>query len=177
MAFAGKELGSDFKRGLELYNKEKYPAAIRLFDSYINDPDNTDLLSVADAMYFRALSSINLFNPDAEYRMVTFIRTHPESPRINEGYLALGNYFYQNKNYRKAITYFEEVNRQELLPDKLPEYFFRLGYSHYIRGDKQRALLMFSEIKFCTMKKLKMSWLMHGLSILLTRTKKDLMKK
>ena len=147
VAFAGKELGSDFNRGMELYNKEKYPAAIRLFDSYINDPDITDLLSIADARYYRALCSINLFNPDAEYRMVTFIKTHPESTRINEGYLALGNYFYQNKNYRKAITYFEEVNRQELLSDQLPEYFFRLGYSHYMRGDKQRALLMFSEIK------------------------------
>ncbi len=147
VAFSGKELSSDFKKGMELFNKEKYPAAIRLFDSYLNDLQSTDLLNIADARYYRALSAINLFNPDAEYSMVTFIRTHPESPRINEGYLALGNYFYQNKNYRKAVTYLEEVNRQELLPDQLPEYFFRLGYSHYIRGDKERALLMFSEIK------------------------------
>lgn len=147
VAFSGKELSSDFNRGMELFNKEKYPAAIRVFDTYLNDPQNTDLLNIADARYYRALSAIRVFNPDAEYSMVTFIRKHPESPRINEGYLALGNYFYQNKNYRKAITYLEEVNRQELLPDQLPEYFFRLGYSHYVRGDKQRALLMFSEIK------------------------------
>jgi len=79
--------------------------------------------------------------------MIKFIRTHPEFPRINEAYLALGDYFFQNKNYRKAVTYFELVNRQELTPEKLPEYFFRTGYSHYIRGDKSRALLMFSEIK------------------------------
>src|SRR5664280_326488 len=81
------------------------------------------------------------------YRMVTFIRTHPESPRINDAYLALGDYFYQNKNYRKAVAYYELVNRQQLTSAKLPEYFFRLGYSLYIRGDKPRALLMFSEIK------------------------------
>lgn len=130
-----------------MFNKEKYPAAIRLFDSYLSNPENKDYLALTEARYYRAMASVNLFNPDAEYRMVGFITTHPESPRINEAYLALGNYFYQNKNYRKAITYLEKVNRQELLPDQLPEYFFRLGYSHYMRGEKPRALLMFSEIK------------------------------
>ena len=79
--------------------------------------------------------------------MVTFIRRHPESPRINDSYMALGNYFYQNKNYRKAVSYYEKVNRQELDPEKLAEYFFRNGYSLYMRGNKPKALLMFSEIK------------------------------
>jgi TolA-binding protein len=138
---------SDFTRAMELFNKEKYPSAIKLFDSFISNNDGASVLKVADAEYYRSLAALNLFNPDAEYRMVTFIRTHPESPRINDAYLALGDYFYQNKNYRKAVTYFELVNRQELTTSKLPEYFFRLGYSLYIRGDKPRALLMFSEIK------------------------------
>lgn len=145
--FTGRALGSEFARAMELFNKEKYPAAIRLFDSFIQDNNNTNLITVAEAEYYRALSSLFLFNPDAEYRMVKFIRSHPESPRINEAYLALGDYFYQNKNYRKAVTYFEQVNRQELEGEKLQEYFFRLGYSLYIKGDKPRALLMFSEIK------------------------------
>jgi len=147
VAFTGDELASDFTRGMDLFNREKYTAAIRLFDSYIRSNENTNHLAVAEAKYFRSLSALTLFNPDAEYRMVTFIRSHPESPRINEAYLALGDYFYQNKNYRKAATYYEQVNRQELTGEKLPEYFFRLGYSHFIRGEKPRALLMFSEIK------------------------------
>ncbi|MCX6334013.1 MAG: tetratricopeptide repeat protein [Bacteroidia bacterium] len=79
--------------------------------------------------------------------MITFIRTHPESHRINEAYLALGDYFYQNKSYRKAALYLEQVRRWELSQEKLPEYFFRLGYSLMIKGDKPRAMLMFSEIK------------------------------
>ena len=35
LPFTGKELGSEFNRGMELFNKEKYPAAIKLLDSYI----------------------------------------------------------------------------------------------------------------------------------------------
>jgi TolA-binding protein len=145
--FTSKEFGSEFNRGMELFNKEKYPAAIRIFDSYVNGNDKSEVIKISEAEYFSAISALKLFNPDAEYRMIIFIATHPESPRINEARLALGDYFYQNRNYRKAVAYYETVNRQELTGEKLAEYFFRLGYSLYIKGDKSRALLMFSEIK------------------------------
>lgn len=147
VSFTGKELGSEFNRGMELYNKEKYPAAIRLFDSFVKNNDKSGLILVAEAEYYSAIAALKLFNSDAEYRMIAFMSTHPESPRINEARLALGDYFYQNKNFRKAAKYYESVNRQFLESEKLPEYFFRLGYSLYINGDKPRALLMFSEIK------------------------------
>ena len=145
--FTANEIGSEFYRGMELFNKEKYPAAIRLFDSFVRNGDKSNLILVADAEYYSSIAAIRLFNPDAEYRMMMFIYSHPESPRINDARLELGNYFYQNKNYRKAVVYYETVNRQELKSDKLAEYFFRLGYSLYIKGDQSRALLMFSEIK------------------------------
>ena len=145
--FTAKEIGSEFYRGMELFNKEKYPAAIRLFDSFVRNGDKSNLILVADAEYYSSIAALKLFNPDAEYRMMMFIYTHPESPRINDARLELGNYFYQNKNFRKAADYYETVNRQELKSDKLTEYFFRFGYSLYIKGDQSKALLMFSEIK------------------------------
>ncbi len=138
---------SDFSKAMDLFSKEKYPAAIRLFDSFIRKNEGSNSLDVADAQFYRSEAAIDLFNPDAEQSMVNFIRTHPESPRINEAYLLLGDFFFQGKNYRKAVIYYEKVNRQELATSRLPEYFFRTGYSLYIKGDKPRALLMFSEIK------------------------------
>jgi tetratricopeptide (TPR) repeat protein len=145
--FTVKEIGSEFYRGMELFNKEKYPAAIRLLDSFVKSGDKSNLILVADAEYYSSIAALKLFNPDAEYRMMMFIYSHPGSPRINDARLELGNYFYQNKNFRKAVIYFETVNRQELKSDKLAEYFFRFGYSLYIKGDQSKALLMFSEIK------------------------------
>jgi TolA-binding protein len=145
--FTSKELSSEYNRGLEMFNKEKYPAAIRLFDSFVSHEERSNLILVAEAEYYSAIAALYLFNPDAEYRIIKYIANHPESPRINEARLALADYFYQNKNYRKAVTYYESVNRQELKEDQLAEYFFRLGYSLYIKGDQSRALLMFSEIK------------------------------
>ncbi len=132
---------------MELFNKEKYPAAIRLFDSFIKNGDKSNPLVISDAEYFSSLAAVKLFNPDAEYRMLMYIYSHPESPHINDARLVLADYFYQNKNYRKAAAYYGSVNRQQLKSDELAEYFFRYGYSLYIKGDQSKALLMFSEIK------------------------------
>lgn len=145
--FTGNEIGSDFNRAMEFFNKEKYPAAIRLFDSFVKSEEGSSLIEVGEAEYYSAIAALKLFNTDAEYRMIMFISTHPESPRINEARLELGDYFYQNKNWRKAASYYGTVNRQKLTGEKLSEYFFRYGYSLYINGDKSKALLMFSEIK------------------------------
>ena len=147
MPFTIPDAGSEYNRGMELFNKEKYPAAIRLLDSWLAEGNHSDLIKVSEASYYSALASVRLFNADAEFRMLKYIREHPESPKINGAQLALADYFYQIKNYRKAAPYYESVNRQELEGDRLTEYFFRYGYSLYIKGDKDKALLMFSEIK------------------------------
>ncbi len=134
VSFSGDDLRSEFKRAMDLFSKEKYAAAIRIFDAYIENDNQNDAVSLSEAEYFAALSALRLFNPDSEYRMTSFMARHPESPRLNESRLALGDYFYQNKSYRKACPYYELVRRQELDNDKLPEYFFRYGYSLYVNG-------------------------------------------
>lgn len=146
-AFSGEDHRSDFVRAMDLFNKEKYAPAIRLFDSYIRDNTDNNSTRADEAEYYAALSALRLYNPDAEYRMLVYMARHPGSPRLNEGRISLADYFYQNKNYRKASTYYETVNRYELSEEKQAEYYFRYGYSLYVRGDKAKALTMFSEIK------------------------------
>jgi len=146
-SFSGEDLRSDFVRAMDLFNKEKYAPAIRLFDSYIRENKDNSSIRNDEAEYYAALSALKLYNPDAEYRMLIYMSGHPESPRLNEGRISLADYFYQNKSYRKACTYYEAVNRFELSEEKLAEYYFRYGYSLYVRGDKAKALTMFSEIK------------------------------
>ncbi len=147
VAFTGIDMESEFKRAMDLFNKEKYAAAIELFDSYSKNSTGKNQISIEEAEYYAALSALKLFNPDSEFRMILYLSSHPESPRINEARLVLGDYFYQNKSYRKACSYYELVNRQELENDKIPEYLFRYGYSLYVKGDKAKAMTMFSEIK------------------------------
>src|SRR5659263_702281 len=100
ISFTAKEINSDFDMGMEFFNKEKYPAAIKFFDSFLKSGKGESLTQKADAEYYSALAALTLFNPDGEFRMMRFITSHPESSRINDSRLALGDYFYQNKNYK-----------------------------------------------------------------------------
>jgi TolA-binding protein len=146
-SFSGDDIRSDFNRAMDLYNKEKYAPAIMIFDDYVKKHAGKPDIKIMEAEYYAAMSALKLYNPDAEYRMTSFLARHPGSPKTNEARITLADYFYQNRNYRKACSYYELVNRQELESEKLPEYFFRYGYSLYIKGDKEKALAMFSEIK------------------------------
>jgi TolA-binding protein len=147
VSFTGNELGSEYNNALELFNKEKYAAAIYLFDSFVKNETDKNSIQVINAEYYSAIAAINLFNADAEYRMATFIGKYPEDHRLNEAQFALGNYFYHDKNYSKAVLYFDAVNRQKLENEQLPEYFFRYGYSLYSSGNLDKALEMFAHIK------------------------------
>jgi TolA-binding protein len=146
-SFSAMDLNSEFNRAMDLFGKEKYSAAIIAFDKIAGNKGSVDATKVSEAEYYAALSALRLFNPDSEYRMLKYLASHPETPRITEGRLALADYFYQNKSYRKAVDYYDMVDRMEIDQSKLPEYYFRYGYSLYIKGDKPKAMMMFSEIK------------------------------
>ena len=136
----------DYLRGRELFLKEKYGSALNLLDQYIGKNSGSAESSVSDAQYMAAISSIRLFNSDAEYRVTSFVSNHPESPLRNRAYLELANHFYQSKNYKKALVYYEKVDRLELADELLPEYYFKFGYAHFMSGERKRAMLYFSEI-------------------------------
>jgi TolA-binding protein len=97
--FTGKQWNSEFRKGVELFNREKYASAIKQFDAYLADKAEEDFYSAEEAEYLAALSAVRLFNPDAEYRMLRYLANHPGSYRTNEIMLTLADYFYQDKNY------------------------------------------------------------------------------
>ena len=65
---------NDYYRALELFDKEKYSAAIELFDRYIEDFGNNLDGTVSYAEYCAAISSVRLYSRDAEYRINKFVR-------------------------------------------------------------------------------------------------------
>jgi TolA-binding protein len=135
-----------FNQGKDLFEKEKYGAAIVLFDRYVGKADESDGLSAREAEYMSALSSIRLYNRDAEHRLETFIAKYPQSYMQNNLYMEMADQFYQSRNYRRAEYYYNKVDRITLEPEILPGYFFRYGYSLFMNGDNKRAMLFFSEI-------------------------------
>lgn len=137
---------TDLERAKEQFNKEKYAMALELFDSFVKASFDAASLEVAEAEYLAAVCAARLFNTDAEYRMNKFKANHPDNPSVNSGWLELADNFYQAKNYRSARRYYDRVDRLELTDEQLPAYFFKAGYSHFMEGDRDKAMLFFSEL-------------------------------
>lgn len=147
VSFSGEEMTSVLNRGYEMFAKAKYASAITLFDKWLESERDADKITRADVEYHAALASMWLMSPDAEFRMESFINGNGESPMLNQARFESGRYCYQKRNYTCAIEWFEQTDRYMLSEKELPEFLFKLGYSHYRRGDTRRAQMFFSELK------------------------------
>jgi TolA-binding protein len=145
-SFSGEELTSLLNNGYEMYAKAKYATAIELFDKWLAAETTGNKQQRADAEYHAALAAMRLMSPDAEYRMQNFINSNSESPLLNQARYESGLYCYQKRNYNCAIEWFEQTDRLLLSEKDLPEYLFKLGYSHYMKGDQKRAMMLFEEL-------------------------------
>jgi len=138
---------SEYSRAYELFEKEKYGAAQQHFTKAISDYGDLESELKTKAQYYSAICAINLFNEDAEYLMTRFIGQYPGTPLARKAIFELAKYKYKGKSYRKAIGYFEQVDRLYLNDDELSELYFLSGYSYFKIRDYEKAGLAFYEIK------------------------------
>ena len=98
---------ADFKLGMELFAKEKYGPAQKVFQKVIesNRPQTEERV---DAEYFSAICALELFNDDAEHLLTQFVQKHPESKHIKMAYFNMGNF-----QYRKKEMPWRKCGRQE----------------------------------------------------------------
>jgi len=140
-------IDTEYKTALELFEKQKYGAAQNHFLKAIEAYENHDSEWKTDAEFYAALCAIELFNEDADYLILEFIRNHPESPKTRLALFELARFEYQKKNYRRANKYFEQADRLVLSGDQLAEYYFKSGYSYFMTGNMEKASLAFFELK------------------------------
>ena len=134
-----------YKMGMELFNKEKYSAAADEFNRYFAASGQSDLNKV-NAEYFSAICSVELFHPDAEKKLAAFINDHPENIYAKYAYFQMGRIYYKQKKYKGAIEWFEKADIAILKNDEIAEYYFKLGYSYYMKGDMKKANANFHNI-------------------------------
>jgi tetratricopeptide (TPR) repeat protein len=134
-----------YRTGLELLDREKYSAAQKAFQEYINLGKN-DLRSV-DAQYYIAISALNLANPDAEPMIERFIADYPSHPKALMAYYELGNFYFNQKKYDKSIEYFKKITSQRLNSEQQIEVEFKLAYAYFSKQQFAEAGKLFNTLK------------------------------
>ncbi len=134
-----------FRKGIDLVNKSEYAAARETFERYLKTGDNQ--LKRTEAEYYRAFSALSLFHQDGEKLVENFIRKHPSHPKSSVAYYELGDFYYKQKEYTKAIEYLTKADFQALSPDQRTNLLFELGYSHFTKRQFDPALTTFNKLK------------------------------
>ena len=125
---------SDFRNAADLLAKEKYGAAMVIYERLANTPAGENQGIRSASAYYSALCATRLFHDDAMYRMDKFTRDYPESSNMNAANYELAKLQYNAKDYKDAIASFNQVDVFELTPDELAEFQFKLGYC-YLKTD------------------------------------------
>lgn len=136
-----------YNYGLELFDKAKYGAAIRAFETAQSEINDINSEFYVNAAYYKAVCALNLFNRNAEYLLKQFIQNYPESPRVRNVYFQLGRYNYRKKNWKAVIHWLSKSDVFDLKGKELNEYYFRMGYAHFQLEKNDLASQYFAEIK------------------------------
>lgn len=136
-----------YRKGLELFDKQKYGAAQHHFDKIIAYYGDADVEVKGNAAYYRAICAIELFNDDAEYLITRFLADYPENSRVNAANFKMATFQYRQKKYQAAIDWFHKVRKRKLSKPENAEYYFKLGYSYFMLEDYDKAENAFYEIK------------------------------
>lgn len=134
-----------YKDAMELFIKEKYGAAKAAFDTYLKEGQGSTPFR-ANAEYYSAICSYELFHPETEQQLMAFTESHPEHSKAPLAWFHLGRHYYRIKKYSKALPAFEKADVYYLSGDEVSEYYFKLGYCQFNKGDNARASKSFYEI-------------------------------
>lgn len=137
---------AQFDQALNLFNDQQYNAAQYQFELYLK-LDEKDAMRRPLATYYSAISSIYLFHEDGENQIKRFVDNYPAHPKAQEAYFKLGNFYYREKNYAKAIHYYLQTKTNILSKQDFLDYQFRMGYAYFSRKAFEEALPFFTQLK------------------------------
>lgn len=137
----------NFFRAEELYLKEQYGAARREFRNFIDDFNHPNDPMYIKALYYEAMSALELYNNDAVPLLLAFNHEYPESIYKKNIYFRLAKYYYYKKDYEEALVWFNQLSSTDIEQEEIDEFYFKLGYSNFKQENFEEARSAFHEVK------------------------------
>ncbi len=143
------EATASYKRGVDLFNQGVYGLAQLEFENAIkllrpvNEPEWRPLKTDAE-LYF-AKCAVRLDQPEAEKLTLDILRNHAPSPVASQAALEIGNYYFNAKEYDKALTYYDMA--PESSGPTADEMRFKRGYAYFVTKKFSQAKTEFAPLK------------------------------
>ena len=150
------KLNQNYKTGLELLHNEKYVTAAQQFKlveqarskNSTQKESNAELSIIKEnAKFYAAVCALELGNGDAETLFREFIREYPLNSNTILAYFHVGKSYFGQKNYVKALAWFEKTDPSALSQKQRLEYQFKQGYAYFELKNMEKAEPLFEIVK------------------------------
>jgi tetratricopeptide (TPR) repeat protein len=138
---------ANFYLAEELFVKEQYAAARKEFRVFMDDFHHVNDPFYIKASYYEAIAALHLYNRDAEQLLLNFLENYPESIYRTDIYFRLGKHYYYRKKFDDALVWFNKLSTQDIEPEDLDEFNFKLGYANFQEENFDAARNAFVEVK------------------------------
>src|SRR6478736_4153074 len=135
-----------FNTGFDLMAHGEYGAAREDFNRYLAISTSNDLKR-KEAEYYKSFCSVKLYHADGEKQLENFISANPLHPLSVTAYYDLATFFYDEKNYAKASSYFSKADFPLLGNEQQNTGHFRWGYSLFSQKKLKEAQDQFNFVK------------------------------
>lgn len=129
----------------DLMAKSQYLAAQNHFQQYIDLGLENE--KTINAYYYRALCALKMNAEDTESLLQSFVQAYPQHPKAAGAYLEWGNYYYQQRDYAKAIQYYETIPEGSLSQKSQEEVDFRTAMAFFKQKKFNEAESIFNRLK------------------------------
>jgi TolA-binding protein len=126
-----------FEDAIEYYQKKAYGPARELFQAYHSKTESG--IYKEQSKLYELICGVKLGN-DKEARVLEKVLREQNATTLeNDAYFALGNYYFQEKKYRRASRMYDKVSTARLSQSEFQEASFKIGYSYFADQEYDKA--------------------------------------
>ena len=134
----------EFDQAVTLYKESQYQSAQIIFDKVKLQNVSNDVK--ADCAYYSANCGIRLNQSGADEAMERFVRDYPTSPKQNQAFIEVAQYYFEQGKYPQSLEWFDKVDESTLSYEEKDKFNFQKGYSFFSAGKKKEATPYFNKV-------------------------------
>ncbi len=135
-----------YYHAVELYDKELFGPAIEEFELYTSK-SNTDELLKEKATIYGLMSHMQLDHNHYDRKLDRYLKKNPETALHNLALFELGNFYFNNRKFKKSAKYFESLQISNLPKEYWEEANFKMGYAFFRTKDYDKSKAHFNKIR------------------------------
>ncbi len=129
----------------ELFDKQQYSASKYEFE-YLKEEELSPEQRI-QVEFYHAVSAMRAENPDGPGLMENITLNYPNDPKSNEAARLLGDFYFEKRLYREAISKYAKVNLGVSPLEERAGVLFKTGYAYFQLKDYASAERYFDQVK------------------------------